>query len=97
MKEEKSNRDMIVETNRDVKWICRTLEEMKESIGDHENRIRDLEGLPCKSRCDLQETRLEHPFNTCFKSESAGRERQISAGVGAGAGGLVAVLMKFWQ
>ncbi|ADN36781.1 hypothetical protein Mpet_2033 [Methanolacinia petrolearia DSM 11571] len=76
MKEEKSNRDMIVETNRDVKWICRTLEEMKESIGDHENRIRDLEG---------------------FKSESAGRERQISAGVGAGAGGLVAVLMKFLQ
>ena len=75
MKEEKTTRDMIVETNRDVKWICRTLEEMKESIGDHENRIRDLEG---------------------FKSESAGRERQISAGVGAGAGGLVAVLMKIF-
>jgi hypothetical protein len=40
---------MIVETNRDVKWICRTLEEMKESIGDHENRIRDLEGFKSKS------------------------------------------------
>ena len=76
MKNEKTNRDMIVETNRDVKWICMTLEEMKNSIGDHEDRIRALEG---------------------FKSESAGRERQISAGVGAGAGGIVAVLMKFLQ
>ena len=76
MNEEKKTREMIVETNRDVKWICKTLEEMKESIGDHEERIRSLEGS---------------------RSESAGRERQISAGVGAGAGGLVAVLMKFLQ
>ncbi|WOF15441.1 hypothetical protein F1737_01475 [Methanoplanus sp. FWC-SCC4] len=75
MSNSKSNRDMIVETNRDVKWICKTLAEMKESIGDHENRIRSLEGS---------------------RSESTGWERQIYAGVGAGAGGVVAVFMKIF-
>ncbi len=34
----------IIETHCDVKWICRTLEEMKETDADFGNRIRDLEG-----------------------------------------------------
>ncbi|WFN34951.1 hypothetical protein L1S32_02190 [Methanogenium sp. S4BF] len=34
----------IIETHRDVKWICRTLEEMKETDADFEGRIRNLEG-----------------------------------------------------
>ena len=34
----------IIETHRDVKWICRTLEEMKETDADFEDRIRGLEG-----------------------------------------------------
>ncbi|WAI00390.1 hypothetical protein [Methanogenium organophilum] len=34
----------IIETHRDVKWICRTLKEMKETDADFEARIRDLEG-----------------------------------------------------
>ena len=34
----------IIETHRDVKWICRTLEDMKETDEDFEVRIRDLEG-----------------------------------------------------
>ncbi|MDE4907301.1 hypothetical protein L0665_01525 [Methanogenium marinum] len=34
----------IIETHRDVKWICRTLTEMKETDDDFENRIRNLEG-----------------------------------------------------
>lgn len=34
----------IIETHRDVKWICRTLEEMKETDEDFEGRLRDLEG-----------------------------------------------------
>lgn len=34
----------IIETHRDVKWVCRTLEEMKETDADSENRIRHLEG-----------------------------------------------------
>ena len=46
MEAEKKTRDMIVETNRDMKWICRTFEGSR--------------------------------------SESAGQEREISAGVGAG-------------
>lgn len=41
--EEKTTREMIVETGRDVKWICRTLEEMKEQDGHLERRIRSLE------------------------------------------------------
>ena len=27
-----------------VKWICRTLAGMKEQVGDHENRLRAIEG-----------------------------------------------------
>ncbi len=34
----------IIETHCDVKWICRTLEEMKETDVDFETRLRDLEG-----------------------------------------------------
>jgi len=41
--EEKTTREMIVETSRDVKWICRTLEEMKADEGHLEQRIRSLE------------------------------------------------------
>jgi len=41
--EEKTTREMIVETSRDVKWICRTLEEMKAHDGRLEQRIRSLE------------------------------------------------------
>jgi hypothetical protein len=44
MAEEKSTREMIYETNRDVKWICRTLERMEEQDCDFENRLRDIEG-----------------------------------------------------
>ncbi len=35
---------IIIGTHRDVKWICRTLEEMKETDADFEGRIRNLEG-----------------------------------------------------
>ncbi len=34
---------ILIETHRDVKWICRTLEEMKDTDADFEYRIRDLE------------------------------------------------------
>jgi chromosome segregation ATPase len=37
-------RDMIVETNRDVKWICRTLKRMEERDDEMEGRLRALEG-----------------------------------------------------
>ncbi|MDE4908961.1 hypothetical protein L0665_10115 [Methanogenium marinum] len=34
----------IIEMHRDIKWICRTLGEMKETDVDFEDRIRKLEG-----------------------------------------------------
>ncbi len=34
----------IIEMHRDVRWICRTLKEMKETDADFEDRIRNLEG-----------------------------------------------------
>nr|WP_292364740.1 MULTISPECIES: hypothetical protein [unclassified Methanoculleus] len=40
---EKTTREMIIETSRDVKWICKTLAEMKESAGELERRVRSLE------------------------------------------------------
>jgi len=34
----------LAEMHRDIKWICRTLTEMKETDADFETRIRRLEG-----------------------------------------------------
>ncbi|WP_298669302.1 hypothetical protein [uncultured Methanofollis sp.] len=36
-------REKIVETNRDVKWICRTLKRMEERDAEMEGRLRSLE------------------------------------------------------
>jgi len=73
-----SERDMIIETNRDVKWIRAAIAEIKEKENELDMRIRILEenrsgfsGLPLK-------------------------ESQLSAGLGAGAGGFVAIIMKFF-
>ncbi|RXE56034.1 hypothetical protein ABH15_07510 [Methanoculleus taiwanensis] len=44
MSEEKTTRELVYEVSRDVKWICKTLAEMKEQAGDHENRLRAIEG-----------------------------------------------------
>ncbi len=74
--EEKTTREMIIETNRDVKWICRLLAEMKETDSGLEERVRDLEAWQS------------------VKTGEDMRSHGVSAGVGAGAGGLVAVLVK---
>jgi len=34
----------IIEMHRDIKWICRTLGEMKKTDVDFEDRLRNLEG-----------------------------------------------------
>ncbi|HDR73593.1 MAG TPA: hypothetical protein ENN85_06750 [Methanoculleus sp.] len=44
MGEEKSTRELICETSRDVKWIVRTLERMEDRHADFEGRLRGLEG-----------------------------------------------------
>jgi len=40
---DKSTSEMIYETNRDVKWICKTLQWMEEQDTDFETRLRALE------------------------------------------------------
>jgi len=35
--------ETIIETNRDVKWICRALSQMKAANEDLEHRVRELE------------------------------------------------------
>ncbi|NLA32168.1 MAG: hypothetical protein GX880_10190 [Methanomicrobiales archaeon] len=41
---EKTTRELIYETNRDVKWICRALTRMEARDEDFEGRLRALEG-----------------------------------------------------
>lgn len=41
---EKSTRELVAETARDVKWICRTLARMEEEDACLEQRLRTLEG-----------------------------------------------------
>jgi hypothetical protein len=44
MTAEKTTRELVYETNRDVKWICRTLQQMEARDEDFEARVRALEG-----------------------------------------------------
>jgi len=44
MTEEKTTRELVYETNRDVKWICKTLQRMERCDEDFEARLRALEG-----------------------------------------------------
>ena len=69
---EKTTRELIYETNRDVRWICRALERMEARDEDFEGRLRALEG---------------------WWADAAGEERRGSA-ISAGAGGVVAVLVR---
>ena len=41
---EKTTRELVYETNRDVKWICRALQRMEAQDEEFESRIRALEG-----------------------------------------------------
>ncbi len=41
---EKTTRELVAETARDVKWICRTLSRMEEEGTCREERLRALEG-----------------------------------------------------
>jgi len=44
MTNEKTTRELVYETNRDVKWICRALAQMEAQDEEFEARIRTLEG-----------------------------------------------------
>lgn len=43
MTHDKTTRELVYETNRDVKWICRTLAQMEARDDEFEGRIRALE------------------------------------------------------
>ena len=44
MTDAKTTRELVYETNRDVKWICRMLQRMEGQDEEFESRIRALEG-----------------------------------------------------
>ncbi|MFY1644842.1 hypothetical protein ACK11Z_14015 [Methanoculleus bourgensis] len=44
MTNEKTTRELVYETNRDVKWICRMLQRMEAQDEEFESRLRALEG-----------------------------------------------------
>jgi hypothetical protein len=44
MTNEKTTRELVYETNRDVKWICKTLQRMEAQDEEFEVRLRALEG-----------------------------------------------------
>jgi hypothetical protein len=44
MTNEKTTRELVYETNRDVKWICKALQRMETQDEEFESRIRALEG-----------------------------------------------------
>ena len=44
MTDAKTTRELVYETNRDVKWICKMLQRMEARDEEFESRIRTLEG-----------------------------------------------------
>jgi len=44
MTDAKTTRELVYETNRDVKWICKALARMEAQDEDFESRLRALEG-----------------------------------------------------
>jgi hypothetical protein len=44
MTDTKTTRELVYETNRDVKWICKMLQRMEARDEEFEGRIRALEG-----------------------------------------------------
>ena len=44
MADAKTTRELVYETNRDVKWICKMLQRMEAQDEEFESRLRALEG-----------------------------------------------------
>ncbi len=82
MTEEKTTRELVYETNRDVKWICRMLQRMEAQDEEFEARIRALEGWRAEK---VGEERLAEGQE--FEHHKV-RERRVST-ISAGAGGVV--------
>jgi hypothetical protein len=107
MTEEKTTRELVYETNRDVKWICWALQQMEEwdatgrragawedrrsSSEDFEARLRVLEGWRAEK---VGEERLAEGQEFEHRKVREKRVSTISAGAGGVVGGVVAVIVK---
>ena len=76
-----STREMLIETSRDVKWIRAALSEIKERENDLDCRLRALE----------KEKSRKSTFFSLFSVENS-----LSIGIGAGAGGVTAILIRLF-
>ena len=59
---EKTTRELVYETNRDVKWICRALQRMEAQDEAFEARIRALEGWRRRRRASNGGSRRSAPW-----------------------------------
>ena len=91
MTNEKTTRELVYETNRDVKWICKTLQRMEAQDEEFEVRIRALEGWRAEK---AGEERLAEGQEFEHRKVREKRISTISAGAGGVVGGVVAVLVK---
>ncbi len=91
MTNEKTTRELVYETNRDVKWICKTLQRMEAQDEEFEARLRALEGWRAEK---AGEERLAEGQEFEHRKVREKRISTISAGAGGVVGGVVAVLVK---
>ena len=91
MTDAKTTRELVYETNRDVKWICRMLRQMEAQDEEFETRIRALEGWRAEK---VGEERLAEGQEFEHHKVREKRVSTISAGAGGVVGGVVAVLVK---
>ncbi len=92
MTDAKTTRELVYETNRDVKWICKMLQRMEAQDEEFEGRLRALEGWRAEK---VGEERLAEGQER--EKPGGFRERRlstVSAGAGGVVGGVVAVLVK---
>ncbi|WP_292519664.1 hypothetical protein [Methanoculleus sp.] len=91
MTDAKTTRELAYETNRDVKWICRT----RRAAGcdgpkDRSLRKREAFSGPEQEHRKVRLEEFEHRLRALegWRAEKAGEERRLST-VSAGAGGVV--------
>ncbi|RQD81813.1 MAG: hypothetical protein D5R99_00975 [Methanocalculus sp. MSAO_Arc1] len=79
---ERSTRDLVLETTRDVKWVCRALERIEKRLEsrdeEYEARLRALEQW------------------RALKAGEERRHGTLSAGAGGIVGGAVAVMVRIF-
>ena len=91
MTDAKTTRELVYETNRDVKWICKMLQRMEAQDEEFEARIRALEGWRAEK---VGEERLAEGQEFEHHKVREKRVSTISAGAGGVVGGVVAVIVR---